>query len=69
MVYFNKQLESKIARIETILDELQKDKWLSRRLMKYPGLVEKINVTRKAIEDTKAEAVTGIKRARKIKLL
>lgn len=29
MVYFNKQLESKIARIETILDELQKDEWLS----------------------------------------
>jgi hypothetical protein len=56
MVYFNKQLESKIARIETILDELQKDRWLSRNLMKYPGLVEKINVTRKAIEDTKAEA-------------
>ena len=56
MVYFNKQLESKIARIETILDELQKDEWLSRNLMKYPGLVEKINVTRKAIEDTKAEA-------------
>jgi len=37
----NKQLESKIGRIETILDELRKDKWLSR----------------KAIEDTKTEAV------------
>jgi hypothetical protein len=56
MVYFNKQLESKIARIETILDELQKDRWLSRNLEKYPALVEKIKAARKAMEKAKAEA-------------
>ena len=55
MVYFNKQVESKIARIETILDELQKDEWLSRSIEKYPALVEKIKATRKAIEEAKAE--------------
>jgi len=49
----NKQLESKIARIETILDELKKDKWLSQNLKKYPGLVEKIKAMRKAMEETK----------------
>jgi hypothetical protein len=56
MVYFNKQIESKIARIETILDELQKDRWLSRNLEKYPALVEKIKAARKAMEKAKAEA-------------
>jgi hypothetical protein len=56
MVYFNKQLESKIARIETILDELQKDRWLSRNLEKYPALVEKIKAARKAMEKAKADA-------------
>jgi sialate O-acetylesterase len=50
-----KQVESKITRIETILDELQKDKWLSRSIEKYPALVEKIKATRKAIEEAKAE--------------
>lgn len=56
MVYFNKQLESKIARIVTILDELQKDRWLSRNLEKYLALVEKIKAARKAMEKAKAEA-------------
>jgi hypothetical protein len=56
MVYFNKQLESKIARIETILDELQKDEWLSRNLMKYPALVGEIEATRKAMKEAKTEA-------------
>ncbi len=46
-----KQVESKLARIETILDELQKDKGLSRNLEKYPALVEKIKATRKALEE------------------
>ena len=55
MVYFNKQLESKIARIETILDELQKDEWLSRNLMKYPALVGKIEATHKAMKEAKTE--------------
>lgn len=50
-----KQLESKIARIETILDELQNDKRISRDLEKKPALVEKIKAARKAIEDSKAE--------------
>ena len=45
-----------LARIETILDELQKNKWLSRNLEKYPALVEKIEPARNAIEETKAEA-------------
>jgi sialate O-acetylesterase len=50
-----KQVESKISRIETILDELQKDPWLSGRIEKYPALVEKIKAMRKAKEDAKAE--------------
>ena len=57
MVYFNKQLESKIARIETILDELQKDTWLSRNLEKYPALVEKIESARKAMEEIRGEGL------------
>ncbi|NQV31265.1 MAG: hypothetical protein HQ515_01155, partial [Phycisphaeraceae bacterium] len=50
-----KQVESKIARIEAILDELQNDKWLSRNLEKYPALVEKIEATRKAMKEAKTE--------------
>jgi len=52
-----KQVESKIARIETILDELQKDKWLSRNLEKYPALVEKIESARKAMEEIRGEGL------------
>lgn len=51
-----KQAEVKMARIETILDELQKDDWLSRNLDKYPGLALKIKAMRKAMEEAKAEA-------------
>ncbi|MCF7957353.1 MAG: hypothetical protein K9M57_02760 [Phycisphaerae bacterium] len=56
MVYFNKKLESKIARIETILDELQKAEWLWRNLMKYSALVGKIEATLKAMKEAKTEA-------------
>ena len=54
-----KLVESKIARIETILDGLQKDQWLSRNVEKCPALVEKIKAAREAIEDAK-EQTAGI---------
>jgi sialate O-acetylesterase len=45
-----KQLESKLARIETILDELQKDPWLSKNLEKdFPTAVEQLNAIRNAL--------------------
>ena len=47
---------AKIARIETILDELQKDDWLSRQIAGQPDLVGKIEATRQAVEAMKAQA-------------
>ena len=49
-------VESKIARMETILDELQKDDWLSRNIGGYPELAETIKATREAVEAAKAQA-------------
>ena len=51
-----KLVESKIARMETILDQLQKDQWLSRNLRKYPKLTERIKAARAAIEAVRAES-------------
>ena len=42
-----KQLESKLARIEAILDELQKDPWLSKKL--DPTAIEKVKAMRNAL--------------------
>jgi sialate O-acetylesterase len=47
---------SKIARIEAILDELQNDDWLSRRIAEQPELVEKIKAARQSVEAMKAQA-------------
>ncbi len=45
-----KQLESKLARIEAILDELQKDPWLSKQLERsFPTAVEKVKAMRNAL--------------------
>ena len=52
-----KQAESKLSRIETILDELQEDPWLSRALDgASPALVEKIEALRETVEEAKTEA-------------
>jgi hypothetical protein len=47
---------SKISRLETVLDELQKDDWLSRQVAKQPELAEKIEAVRQAVEAMKSEA-------------
>jgi chromosome condensin MukBEF ATPase and DNA-binding subunit MukB len=45
-----KPLESKLARIETILDELQKDSWLSKNLEKdFPTAVEQLKAIRNTL--------------------
>ncbi len=52
-----KQLvQSKIARMELILDELQKDEWLSRAIARHPELVERISATREVVEKAKSQA-------------
>jgi len=51
-----KLVNSKISRMELILDELQKDEWLSRNIGQYPELAEKIEAARKTIEAAKAQA-------------
>ena len=51
-----KLVASKIARLEAILDELQKDAWLSSNIAQYPELVEKVNATRQAVLTLKAQA-------------
>ncbi len=51
-----KLVQSKIARMETILDELQKDEWLSRNVNAYPELAEKIKAARAAVEAAKVQA-------------
>ncbi|NQU23762.1 MAG: hypothetical protein HQ567_20970, partial [Candidatus Nealsonbacteria bacterium] len=47
---------SKIARTEAILDELQKDEWLSRNIARHPELVEKIDAVRAAVNAMKDRA-------------
>ena len=49
-------ITSKIARMETILDELQKDEWLSRQIAEQPELAERIEAVRQAVETMKSEA-------------
>ena len=49
-------VESKIGRIEIILDELQEDDWLSRNIARYPELVEKVKATRETVEKLKSQA-------------
>ena len=49
-------VRSKLARMAKILDELQKDDWLSRNVGKYPKLVEKLKEARAAVEAASAES-------------
>ncbi len=49
-------VDGKIARIEGVLDELQKDQWVSRGVGRYPQLVEKLKAVRAAIEAARGEA-------------
>ena len=52
-----KLIESKIARMRVILDELQEDEWLSRHIKRSaPDLVEKIGAARDAVEALEAQA-------------
>lgn len=50
-------IESKIARMAAVLDELQKDEWLSRHVKRSaPELVEKLEAARAAVEALNAQA-------------
>jgi len=51
-------IESKIKRMESVLDELEEtDEWLSRRIKRnHPELVEKLKAAREAVEALKAQA-------------
>lgn len=51
-----KFVQSKIARMEAILDELQKDDSLTRGIRRYPGLVETLRAAREAVEAARAES-------------
>lgn len=46
-------VQSKLARIEAILDELQKDRWLGGQLRRNPELLKQIDALRTALEATK----------------
>ncbi|MEE2888677.1 MAG: hypothetical protein VX951_14705, partial [Planctomycetota bacterium] len=49
-------VQSKLDRIETILDELQKDRWLGGQLRAQPALVQQIESLRAALEAAKAQS-------------
>jgi len=49
-------VQSKLDRIETILDELQKDRWLGGQLRGQPALVKQIESLRDALEAAKARS-------------
>lgn len=52
-----KLLGSKIARLEAILDQVQKDEWLSRALARERGeLVKAVEAARQAVDALKAQA-------------
>ena len=51
-----KFVQSKLDRLDTILDELQKDRWLSRQIQKHAGLVEQIKAARKAVAEARSES-------------
>jgi sialate O-acetylesterase len=52
-----KLIESKIARMAAVLDELEKDEWLSRHITRsQPELAAKIEAARGAVEALKAQA-------------
>ena len=52
----NGLIHSKIGRLETVLDELQKDEWLARQIVGRGELAAKVEAAREAIEAMKAEA-------------
>jgi sialate O-acetylesterase len=49
-------VQSKLDRIETILDELQKDRWLGGQLRGQPALVKQIESLREALEAAKVRS-------------
>jgi len=49
-------IAAKIARMAAVLDELQKDPWLSRQVAGQAGLVEKVAAARQAVDALKAQA-------------
>ncbi len=49
-----KLVQSKLNRLDTILDELQKDRWLSGQLRKHQDLIEQIEAVRKAVAAAKS---------------
>jgi len=50
-------IRSKIARLEAVLDELQKEKWLSNHIRgSQPELDEKVKAVRESVEAIKAQA-------------
>jgi len=49
-------VQGKISRLEAILDELQKDDWLSRTISRDADLVEKTKAVRETVEALKAQA-------------
>ena len=52
-----KLIQSKIARMAAVLDELEKDEWLSRHIKRAaPELVDKLHAARAAVEALKAQA-------------
>jgi len=51
-----RQVQSKVARIEAVLDELQQDGWLADQVRRYPELGDKIEAARQLVGAVKAEA-------------
>lgn len=49
-------VQSKINRMQSILDEMEKDEWLSRQLRNYPELQAKLKAVREATEQAKGAA-------------
>ncbi|NQT86694.1 hypothetical protein HQ560_08020, partial [bacterium] len=49
-------VQSKINRMALILDEIEKDPWLSRQVQGKPELAEKVKAARAAVEALKAQA-------------
>jgi hypothetical protein len=48
-------VESKVARMQGILDELQKDAWLASQLRTYPEIQNRITAARKALKELQSE--------------
>ena len=47
-------VQSKLGRMDAILEELQEDRWLSNQLRRHDELVKQIEALRKAVAEAKA---------------